>query len=171
GVWKTGMPFSVAAVSLIKTGSPRQHPIIAMRHVSRTSECTRSASTISTSAPSSAMCFANAAPSNQMWFRAFQSSCTTSMWRSRRAVAAGSKDAVMRARMRPFRSRPSGRQQRLDEAHEMTLDLGAERRLHGAATEKAPVGRAVEHVEDQDRVRREHPQPEVRLGEAAATLP
>src|SRR5258706_13516189 len=65
----------------------------------------------------------------------------------------------------------SGREKRLDEADQMALDLRTDGRRHDAAPEEASIRGAVEHVEEQDRVRGEHPESELRLGEAAAALP
>src|SRR6185369_3590212 len=98
-----------------------------------------------------------------MWFRAFQSSWTTSMWPSSRRLAAGSKDAVIRARMRLLPFSGSGGQQRLDEADEMTFDLDAQRHRDDAAAEDALIRGAVEHVDQQDRVGREHAETELGL--------
>src|SRR5690349_744954 len=105
-----------------------------------------------------------------MWFRAFQSSWTTSMWPSSRFLAASSKDAVIRARMRSFPFSGSGGQQRLDEADEMTLDLDAQRHRDDAAAEDAPKRVAVEHVDQQDRIGRQHAEPELRLRQPAPAL-
>src|SRR5215470_1671158 len=96
-----------------------------------------------------------------MWFVCFQSSCTTSMCRARRAFAAESKEAVMSARMG---LRSALGEQRLDEACEMTLDLLAQRRAEHAAAEQAPVGAAVERVEQEDRVHREHEEARFAVG-------
>src|SRR6187401_1611901 len=98
-----------------------------------------------------------------MWFRAFQSSWTTSMWPSSRFLAARSKDAVIRARMRMLPFSGSGGQQRLDEADEMTLDLDAQRHRDDAAAEDALIRGAVEHVDQQDRIRGQHAETELRL--------
>src|SRR5258705_9591501 len=105
-----------------------------------------------------------------MWFRAFQSSWTTSMWPSSRRLAAGSKDAVIRARMRTLPFSGSGGQQRLGEADEMTLDLDAQWHRDDAAAEDALIRGAVEHVDQQDRVRGQHAETELRLRQPPAAL-
>src|SRR5688572_26285522 len=153
GVWNTGTPWRVAAARSTFTGSPRQQPTMRSAQASNTSACTMSASTTSTSAPTSRMCRANDAPSKWMWWRSFQSSWTTDIDRSRRRSAAGSKDAVTSARMT---SAGHPREQRVRQVGHVPPHGVAKRRVGEAAAEDRAVRPAVEEIDHEDRVHRQH---------------
>src|SRR5438876_10773174 len=88
------------------------------------------------------------------------------MWRARRALAASSKLAVMRARMAS-----SGGEQAAHELDHVAPHLLAQRPAPHAAAEQALVGAAAEQEDEQHGVHREHEQPRLVVRERAASEP